>query len=80
MRHAHVGWVRRNAVLAGSENGEHAVVPVIAGQPLPGSRLLQRHGRVAEVDAPRALQQVSGRRRHVAKLGRCACQNRLRQN
>jgi len=51
------------------------LLPVIAGHPVPGSRLL--HGiAVSEVHAPRPLEQVPGGRRHIAELRRSAREDR----
>ena len=60
--------------------GERAVAAGDGRAAGPGLALVAGHGGVAEVHAPRSLEQIAGRRRHVAKLGRCAGEKRLRQH
>src|SRR5262245_42413539 len=66
--HAHVGRIRRDAMFACAEHGEHPIVA--SNRRAAGTRLalVARHGRVTKVDAASALQEIAGRRRHVAKL------------
>ena len=67
-------------MFAGAEDGERAVAAGDRRAAGAGLALVAGHGGVAEVHAPRALQEIAGRRRHVAQLGRCAGENRLRQH
>ena len=67
-RDAHVGRMRRDAVLAPAEHGVNAVVAVYRAAADPGLALVARRRGVAEVVAPRPLQQIAARRRHVADL------------
>ena len=59
-RHAHIGRVAGNAMVAGSENGEHSVAA--RNRWAAGSRLtfVTGHGDIAEVHTARSLQQVPG--------------------
>ena len=75
-RHAHVGRMRRNAVLAGTEDGVHAVEPVARGAAAAGLALIAGRRRVVEVIAARALQKIAAGRCHVAQLLRCAGEDR----
>ena len=77
---AHVGRVRGDAVIARAEDREHAIVASDRRTTAAGLAFIARHRRIAEVNAPRSLQQVAGRRRHVANLGGRARQNGLRQH
>src|SRR5438132_5641150 len=70
--HAHVRRIGRDAVLARPEDGECPVAPADRGAACPGLPLVACHGGVAEVHAPRALEQVARRRGHVAELCRGA--------
>src|SRR6266480_3609850 len=79
-RDAHVRWVRRDAVRARPEHGVHAIVSLERRAARARLPLVARRRRVPEVQAARALEQVTGRRRHVADLTRCASEHRLRQH
>ena len=79
-RHAHVRRVGRDAVFARAQDGERAVAAGDRRAAGAGLALVARHRGVAEVHAARALQQVAGGRRHVAKLRRRAAEDRLRQH
>ena len=67
-------------MLARAEDGEHAIVARDRRAAAAWLAFVAGHRGVAKVNAPRALQQIAGRRRHVAKLRRGAGQNGLRQN
>lgn len=77
--HAHIRWMRGDAVRAGAENG------VVFGQPANGRTagarvaFVARGGMVVEIHAARALQQVAAIAGHVANLRRSAGQNRRAQ-
>ena len=79
-RHAHVRWMRGNAVLADAQHGVAAIEAVerIAA----GSRLsaVARRMNISEIGAARPLQDVAGDRRHVADLRGGARQDRFRQH
>ena len=76
-RHAHVGRVGGDAVLAGAEDRVDAVDAADApGSRVPGLALVAGRGGVVEVVAARALQQVAAVGRHVAQLRRGAGQDR----
>jgi len=55
-------------MLARAEDGEGAIVPGDRWTSAAWFTLVARHGRVAEVDAARALQQVAANGGHVADL------------
>src|SRR2546422_160522 len=79
-RHAHVRGVGGDAVCARAQDSEHAVGGGDRRAAGSGFSFVARHGGVAEVHAARALQEIAGRGRHVAELGRCTGENRLRQH
>src|SRR5258707_11553553 len=70
--HAHVGWIRGDAMLARSENRKRAIVAGDRWASAAGLALVARHSRVAEVDAARSLQQVSSDGGHISDLCRGA--------
>src|SRR5437868_6258109 len=69
--------VGRNAIVAYAEDGMLAVYPVEGRASGAGLALIAGPGRLAEVFAPRALQDVSGEARHVADLLACGQGQRL---
>src|SRR3984893_11133186 len=79
-RHAHVGWVRRDAGLTAAEDGVHAIVAVDCRA--TAARLAFVAGRryVVEVMAARTLQEVAARRCHVAELLRGTGHDRAGEN
>ena len=64
----HVGGVGGDAVFAGAQDGEGAVVAFDGGAAGAGLALIAGHGIVAEIHAAGALQKIAARGRHVAKL------------
>ena len=70
----HVGRVRGDAVLGPAEDGVDAVDPAERAAAGAGRPLVAGHGRVGEVVAPGALEEVAARRRLVAQLARRARQ------
>src|SRR3984893_44183 len=79
-RHTHVRGVGRDAMFAGAKHGKHAVAASDGRAARAGLALVARHRGVAEVHASCSLKQVARSRRHIAKLCRCAGENRLREN
>jgi hypothetical protein len=78
-RHRHVGRMRRDAVVAHTEHGVHPIEAFQRRAARSGHALIAGLRRVIEVGATRALQQIAPGRRLVAKLGRRAGENRLRE-
>ncbi len=78
-RDRHVGRVRGDAVVAHAQHGVHPVDAAQRRAARPGHALVAGLGRVIEVGAPRALEQIPAGRGLVAKLRRRARQDRLRQ-
>src|ERR1043165_10234842 len=66
-------------MLARAQDCERAVVTGNRRTSRARLALVARHGGIAKVDTPCALQQVSTNRCHVADLRRSALQDRLRQ-
>ena len=79
-RNVLVGRIGCDAVLAGAEDGERAVVAVDCGAAGAGFALVAGVGGVAEIDAAGALQQIAAGGGHVAKLRRCAGEQSLREH
>ena len=71
-RHAHVGRMRRNAGLAGAENGMHAIEPGDGGAAAAGLALITGRCGVVKVIAAGALQEIAAGRGHVTQLRRGA--------
>src|SRR5260370_27432256 len=67
-------------MFAWAKDGERAVAAGDGRAARSGLALVAGHRGVAEVHAPRSLEQVAGRRGHIAKLCRCAGEKGLRQN
>src|SRR5258707_13433053 len=76
--HAHVGWIRGDAMLARAEDGKRAIVAGDRRASAAGFALVARHRGVAEVHAARSLQQVSSRSGHVSDLCGGALKDGLR--
>ena len=76
-RDAHVGGMRRNAMLARAQDRVHAVDAVDRGAAGARLALVARRGGVVEVQAARALQQIAAVGRHVAQLRRRAGEDRI---
>src|SRR3982751_1341282 len=79
-RHTHVRWIRRNALIAGSENGERAIASGDGRTTSSRLAFIARHRGITKIDTPRSLQKVPSGGSHVTKLTRGACENRLREN
>ncbi len=73
----HVRRMRRDALVAGAEDGVPAVEAVQGRAAAAGIALVARRRRVAEVAAPHPLAQVAAHRGHVPQLRRGAQQQRL---
>ncbi len=78
---AHVGRMRRDARVRGTEDGMDAVEPLArvtarARCPLVAARSVG----IVEIGASRPLEQIAADRRHVADLRRCTGQDRARQH
>src|SRR5258708_22540706 len=71
-RHAHIRWIRGDAVLACAEYGKRPIVAGDRGAAAAGLALVAPHGSIAEVDAASSLQHVSANSGHVADLRRGA--------
>ena len=67
-------------MFACAKDGERAVAAGDGRAAGSGLALVAGHRGVAEVHAPRSLEQVAGSRRHIAKLCRCAGEKGLRQH
>ncbi len=78
-RHAHVGRVGRDAVVAPAEDRVVVVLALDRGAAAAGNPLVARPRGVGEVAAPGALQQVPADGRHVAELPGRTRQHRLGQ-
>ena len=79
-RHIHVGWVRRNAVLARSKNSQTTVHSRDRRATRARFALVAWHIGSAEIHAARALQQIAGGGRHVSKLDRRTAEDRFGKN
>lgn len=79
-RHAYVGRVRRDAGVAGAEDGVHAILAVDGGAAAARLALIAGRRCIVEVAAARALQEVAARRRHIAQLLRSAGHDRAGEN
>ena len=67
-------------MFARAENRQAAIHAGDRGATGARLALVARHRGVAEIHAARALQQIAGSRRHVAKLHRRAAQDRFGKN
>jgi hypothetical protein len=76
----HVGRVRGDAAFARAEDGMDAVEAAERGASGAGLALVAGAGRLVEIEAARALQEIAAGRRLVAKLRRRAGEERLGQN
>src|SRR6185312_13879017 len=68
--------MRRDALIAGAEDGMPAVEPTQGRAAAAGIALIARRRRIAEVTAPHPLAQVAAHRGHVPQLSRRAQQQR----
>ena len=77
--HMSEGWVAMQCSLV-RRIACMRLIPSIAEQPLPGSRLLQGVGDVVEIQAARSgCQEIAPGRGHVAQLLRGPCEDRTGQ-
>ena len=75
-----VGGVGGDAIFAGAENREHAVVAVDGRTAGAGVALVAWVDSVAEVDAAGPLEEIAASSRHIAELRRSAGEQSLRED
>ena len=75
-RHAHVGGMRGDAVLARPQDRVHAVDPLDRRAAAARFALVARRGRIVKIEAARPLEEIASGGRHVAQLLRGPGENR----
>src|SRR5215217_2143441 len=75
--HGHVGWVGGDTVFGGTKDGVILVVAFDRGTSRAGLAFVARCGRVVEVHAAGALEQVPTGRGEISKLSRGASEQGL---
>jgi len=78
--HAHVGWMRRDAMVRRSQNGVNAVEAIDGVTTAAGRAFVAVCGAVVEVIASGALHEVAPSGRHVTKLRGGSREDRLRKH